>query len=312
MANYFTSQALIDSVKRRANIPDSQAMITDDEILDFANEEMLLNLIPLVVSKHEDYYLTEEQVSVIDNQKNYQIPYRALGTALRELAFYKDGRYHELHRVPLDEITDSSYRNVPFSNHRFYIKDESVIIDTLSTSVGFDTLSFFYNMRPNALVSSDRVAVVTAIDTTTGIITVAAVPEAFEGATKLDFIKLNAPHRILDYDIVPTLIDNANSQITFATTDIPPVLQIGDHICLAQETDLVNAPTELHPMLAQMVAARVLESIGDTQGLQNVNDKLARMEQNTNHLITNRVSGSPIKCSSRRNLNKNRRRGKFY
>ena len=111
MANYFNSQALIDSIKRRANVPDSQAMITDAGILDFANEEMLLNLVPLVVSKHEDYFLTEEQVQVIHGVKNYQIPYRALGTKIEKAAFVRDGKYYNLHRVPLSEITDSNYRN---------------------------------------------------------------------------------------------------------------------------------------------------------------------------------------------------------
>ena len=54
-------------------------------------------------------------------------------------------------------------------------------------------------------------------------------------------------------------------------------------------------------MLAQMVAARVLESIGDTQNLAAANDKLARMERSTEYLIDNRVTGSPIKASARRN-----------
>jgi hypothetical protein len=310
VANYFTSQALIDSIKRRANIPDSQSMITDEEILDYANEEMLLNLVPLVVSKHEDYYLTEEQFPILTNVKNYQIPYRALGTKIKEAAFVRDERYFELHRISVDDIT--SQTRSTFSNHRFYIKDESIILDTISTDIGFDTLSVWYNMRPNELVNSSRAAVITNIDLVTGLITVAAMPSVFVSGVKLDFIKLNAPHRIIDYDITPLAFDIFNSTITFNVTDIPQVLQVGDHICLQQETDLVNAPSELHPMLAQMVAARVMESIGDTQGLQNINDKLLKMEKNTDFLITNRVSGSPIKCSSRKNLNKNKRRGRFF
>jgi len=312
MAYFFDTQALINSVKRRANIPDSQGMITDEEILDFANEEMQLNLVPFIVSKHEDYYLTQEHVSVISGVKQYQIPYRALGTKLREVAFVNEGKYFELHRVSIDEITDTSYRNVPFSNHRFYIQDESIVIDTLTQDIGFDTLAFFYNIRPNELVMPDQAAIITDIDTNTGIITVNAMPEAFEGNIKLDFIKAKAPHRIITFDITPTSIDVANSQITLNINDIPSVLEVGDHICLQHQTDLVNSPSELHVMLAQMVAARILESIGDTQGLQNVNDKLARMEKNADHLITNRVTGSPIKCSSRKNLNKDRRRGRFY
>lgn len=302
MAYYMTSEQLIASIKRRANIPDSQAMITDEEILDFANEEMMLNLVPLVVSKHEDYYLTSEQVAIQSGVYSYAIPYRALGTKLRELAFYDEDsqRFSPLYRKSIDEITESSNRGTSSGNNRFYIMNENIVLDT-NTDVGFDILTFFYNMRPNALVLNDRVAVISGIDRTSGIITISEVPEVFTSSSKLDFVKLNSPHRILNYDVTPILIDDANSQITFNLSDIPAELVVGDHICLQNETNLVNAPSELHVMLAQMVAARVLESNGDQENLAAANDKLARMEKSTEYLIDNRVTGSPIKASARRN-----------
>jgi len=276
-----TSETLIASIKRRANIPDSQAMISDEEILDFAKEEMLLNLVPLVVSKHEDYYLTAEDTTIQTNVFKYPIPYRALGSSLRELAFLdSSGAYLPLYRKSIDDITEDSRRGTTSNNCRFYIMNENIVLDTNSPA-GHETLTFFFNMRPNALVMSDRISVITGIDRTSGIITVSSVPEVFEAGVKLDFIKLNSPHRILGYDIIPTLIDTANSQITFNTTEIPDELTIGDHIGLQSETNLVNAPSELHVMLAQMVAARVLESIGDLQNLQAANDKLTKMETST-------------------------------
>ena len=161
MAYYMTSEQLIASIKRRANIPDSQAMITDEEILDFANEEMMLNLVPLVVSKHEDYYLTSEDVAVQNNVFSYAIPYRALGTKLRELAFYDEEpkRFSPLYRKSIDEITESSNRGTCTGHNRFYIMNENIVLDTTS-NVGYDTLRFFYNMRPNSLVLNDRIAAI--------------------------------------------------------------------------------------------------------------------------------------------------------
>lgn len=302
MAYFMSAETLIASIKRRANIPDSQAMITDEEILDYANEEMLLNLVPLVVSKHEDYYLTSEEVTIQSGIYSYPIPYRALGTKLRELAYHdiETKRYSPLYRKSIDEITEDSHRGTSSSKNRFYIMNENVVLDT-TTDVGYDYLTFFYNMRPNSLVLESNVCKITGIDRNTGIISVNAVPSVFDGATQLDFVKLNAPHRILNYDVTPVLIDNANSQITFNVADLPDELIIGDHICLQNQTNLVNAPSELHVMLAQMVAARVLESIGDTQNLAAANDKLVKMEKSTEYLIDNRVTGSPIKASARKN-----------
>lgn len=308
MAYYFTSEELIKSVKRRANIPDSQAMITDEEILDFANEEMLLNLVPLVISKHEDYYTINQTIPTISNQYAYPIPYRALGNKIRELAYLDNDRFVPLHRVSIDQITDS-YNQLNYASAlRFYILNENVVIDSQTQNIQFSELCFFFDLRPNMLVLSEHVAVITAINSTTGEITVSSTPDDFSAGLKYDFVKLNSPHRVLNFDVVASNVDIANNIFTFDPTDLPSELQVGDHVCLANQTNLVNAPSELHVMLAQMVAARVLESIGDVDGLKLANDKLGKMEQNTGLLIDNRVTGSPIKCSSRNKFLQARRR----
>lgn len=310
MAYYLSSSDLIKSVKRRANIPDAQSMITDDEILDFANEEMMLNLVPLVVSKHEDYYLTEERIATELNKLKYQIPYRALGNKMQELAFFvEEGSYVEMHRVPLDEILDASGQGG--RGNRFYIQNESVVIQSNDSHLSYDTLSFFYNMRPNMLVDSSRVAKITNIDRESGNILVDSLPDNFTSASLVDFVKQNSPHRILDYDVAISVLDTSNGFFTFAVGDIPEELVVGDRICLQNETDLVNAPSELHVMLAEMVAGRVLEAIGDSEGLQNVNKKLQRMEKSTEYLIDNRVTGSPMKARPRNGLLKGRGSKRF-
>lgn len=299
MAYYMTSQNLIDSVKRRANIPDSQSMVDDSEILDYANEELALNLIPLVLSKHEDYFLIREEVSVVDGTLSYQIPYRALGNKLKQVAYIaSDGRLIELTRVSLDQITD--YRSG--CGERYHIEDENIVIDSSSTNLNYDTIAFFYNIRPNELVDSDRVSVITSIDRNVGIITVSTLPENFDSSTSIDFIKTKSPHRIIDYDITPTVIDTSNKYFTFDVDDIPSQLVVGDRICVASETDLINIPSELHVMLAEMVAARVLESIGDLENLSAVNKKIQKMESNAQYLLDNRVTDSPLKANHKKSL----------
>ena len=189
--------------------------------------------------------------------------------------------------------------------------NENVVLDTFS-DISYDVLRFFYNMRPNSLVLNSRISVIKEINRLSGVITVESIPEEFTSDIKFDFIKLNSPHRILNYDVTSTLVDNANSQLTFDPSDIPSELNVGDHICIQNETNLVNAPSELHVMLAQMVAARVLESVGDNENLAAANDKLLKMERSTEYLIDNRVEGSPIKASARRNgfLGRNRTLGR--
>jgi hypothetical protein len=53
-------------------------------------------------------------------------------------------------------------------------------------------------------------------------------------------------------------------------------------------------------ILAHRVATRILESMGDTEGLTNANQKLAELEQNINTLVDNRVEDSPKKITNHR------------
>jgi hypothetical protein len=318
---YYSSQDLIDAVKRKASIPDSQSMITDDEILDFANEEMELNLLQLITRKHEDYLLVREDIPLVTNQNSYQIPYRAIGSKVREIAYTKDGlTYAEMQRISIDDVTSGFYtygrsNNQLYAGGRYYLQNENIVIFTDPSNVrdeGF--LSVFYNLRPNSLVDSSRVGIITSIDRNTGIIAMSTLPSNFTSSSEYDFIKTKSPHKIRTFDITVTNVDTANKTITVDTDDIPSELVVGDRVALAGETDVINCPSELHSMLAEMVTARVMESIGDTDNLENINKKLAKMEERVGDLLDNRVDGSPIKCKPRNGfLRRGRRtRGNRY
>ncbi len=311
MAHYMDTQALINSVKRRASVPDSQALVSDDQILDYANEEMALNLIPLIVAKHQDYYLTREEVQLVSNQSRYEIPYRAIGSKLREVAYMdSNGNLFEMFRISTDDVVNEGIAS-SFSR-RFYIEGEEVVLHTQNDSIPSGYLVFFYNLRPNTMVDSDNVGIITNIDRNTGIVTLSSFPSDFTATIEYDFIKTRSPHRIFSFDITPSSVDANTKTITFDVDEIPDRLTIGDRIALANETDLINAPSDVHVLLAQMVAGRVLESIGDLDNLQAANVKLNKMEKNTGLLIDNRVTGSPYKAKVRNGFLRGRSRNRKY
>jgi hypothetical protein len=68
---------------------------------------------------------------------------------------------------------------------------------------------------------------------------------------------------------------------------------------VAGESCIPNVPTELHAILAQRVACRVLEAIGDTQSLQNANSKLQEMEGKAGVILDSRVEGAVHKVVNR-------------
>ncbi len=74
MSSKLTSNSLIESIKRRASIPESQSTYDAEDILAFANEELSLALVPEIMTLHEDYLLYEDPVPLVPNQQEYKIP----------------------------------------------------------------------------------------------------------------------------------------------------------------------------------------------------------------------------------------------
>lgn len=304
---YYTSSDLLDSIKKRTNIPDSQNLLNDNDILRLANDEISSSLIPLILSKYEGYFLIQEAVPLIANNNKYEIPYRAIASKLKEV-FYLPNINDIENRTEMVQISmeDLGYKSTTINRNRFYIEGENLVLDTDSNSIDpSGGILFFYWIRPNALVLKERVAIIQNIDRTNGIITLinsdenkSSLPENFTASVLYDFIRTKSPHKIISYDIP---IININSSAKFIQIDpenIPDKLVIGDRIALSGETDLINCPSELHPLLAQMTATLVLESNGDVQNLAVATRRLEKMEANNGNLIDNRVSGSPFKAKS--------------
>lgn len=304
MSNIFDTQRLIDTVKRIANIPDNQSQISDEQILNFANEEFMDNLLALIISKHEDYYSIREDIEVTDpTQKRYSIPNRAVGNKIEWFGYYvgdNSERPIEFNRVSFDQLNEGASGGYSYGRNRFYFENENVVIDSYDNDLSAEFIVFRYNIQPNTLVDSDRVSIITGIDTTTGTITVSStIPSNFATTSKIDFIKSKQPNNILNYDVEIVDLNSSAKFFQIDPADLPDQLAVGDRICLAGETDVIYAPTAMHSVLAQMVAVRVLESNGDDTRVAQA--RLDKKAYDAQYLIDNRDTGSPVKAGVRRN-----------
>lgn len=296
-----TSDDIIASVKRRAMIPGSQSTFTDADFLAFGDEEMSLGLVPSVLRIHEDYLLWAVDVPMVNSQSSYIIPYRAIGNKLREVSF-KDNNNNiiEMTRISVEQLPDYNGRSSTSNRiYAYYIQNNKIVlVPTIATGVT-GSIRFTYYLKPNKLVKLNRVAVIQSIDRNTGDVVVGSIPSEFAITKKIDLISTKSPHATLNFDILAANINNLTNTITFNLADLPADLEVGDHVCMAAETAIPQIPSDLHVVLAHRIAARCLEAMGDTEGLQAANVKLAEMETNTNTLIDNRSEGSPKKVFTR-------------
>lgn len=132
-----------------------------------------------------------------------------------------------------------------------------------------------------------------------------SAPSVFTSTDQYDFIQTASPHKTLRYDISPVLLTSSKIRVkkedmrrSFDDRGKTPAYVLpkpNDIVALAGETIIPQIPDELHSMLAQRVACRCLEALGDREGLNAANAKLQEMELKTSFIINDRVESSPQK-----------------
>lgn len=307
MASYFTTDTLISDVKRRAMLPDSESTFRTVDFLAFANSELKVGVLPVVMSLQEEFYVYSETTTLVANKSFYEIPYRAIGGKLRDL-FYQDtqGNLVEMTRISPDDKVLYQESAVDHSFIFYYIQGNSVVLVPNVNSNPSGSLIFTYFIRPSELVEESRVAIITGISTNTLLgtttYTVDGVPTGMTVSSELDLLQARPGHKIRRIDLTPTAINTVAATITFNTSDIDSETEVGDHIAFSGECIIPQCPTDLQPMLSQRIASRCLEALGDTQGLTNANTKLQEMEIKSAVLVDNRVVGSPQKVVNHKGL----------
>lgn len=299
MSRILTTSKLIESVRRRAMIPDDTAAFTDEDIIDIMNEELDEQVISDVLVTNEEHLVRRDEVDVNKDVSRYSIPYRAIGNKLRDVAYLDSTESHyELSRVSLEELSDYRRTYTSYNRDIFYVMGDSInLLDT--RIVDYDKLVFYYYMRPSVLVEETEVGVITDIDRDNNTVTLKSFPSKFSNIPTMDFVKAKTPNTIISFDVQPTAINNSTRIVTFNASDIPEELEVGDYLCQSEESPVPNIPTEFHPILAQAAAVHILEAMGDSEGLANATRKLDKMKAAIIQITNDRVEGAPQKVKPR-------------
>lgn len=479
MKPYYTSDDLIEAIKRKISLPISQNTFDEDDILRFANEEMYISQVPSVLMYHEEYFVHPVTVSLATDTSRYAIPYRAIGGKMRDLMFQDtNGNLFDMARINPDD--KSAYQNGAQSNnslHKYYIEGNEIVLVPTVTGTPTGSLVFYIYLRPNQLVQNSRAATCSAISsassstkynlmanstfiqtgadtitvtshgfpnaarvtfsstgtlpaglsgsttyyvvstatntfqvstsvggsavditdegsglhtvtrsmvltqtfdpedvdfstdtititnhdfangdrvyvsssgtlptplvstrfyyiinravntfqlsTTTGgsavditfcgsttttissdltVLTFDDVPDNVTGDTYIDFLQTKSGHKTYSYDSL--LMTNAVSSntLTITTSELPDDFIVGDYVCSAHECIIPQIPSDLHNGLAERTCARILASIGDTEGLQTVNAKIKEIDKQQAPLLDNRTESSPLKVTSKNSI----------
>ncbi len=159
---YLTSNALVDSIKRRISYPLSANTFQYSDLMAFCNEELQLNAVPEIMSEHEEYFVYKKTEDLVSSIARYEIPNRALGLVLRDLKYSdSNGNFYDMSRVgPEDKAFFQQGNNSNQTAGKFYLEGNEVVLTPQVISNPTGKLNFFIFLRPNYLVRDDRAAII--------------------------------------------------------------------------------------------------------------------------------------------------------
>jgi hypothetical protein len=302
MAQDFTTTGLLADIKRKCFIPIAQTTFSDTDLLAMADEELQIGIVPLIMSVREEFFVTWKEYNVTGLTSSFSIPPRAIGSKLSKVTMIVDPTASDVpNEVLLPQLNaDQAVFNTVFNNYlaipAFYLQNNQLFLSPGGQQYAGQTLRQYYFRRPNQLILTSGCSTITSI--TDNIATVNLIPSTF-GTGSLytitsDVVKANPGFDLLGMDLSLT-VNTVDNTITF-TDDLADLdIQVGDYICLAGETPVPQIPVEVHTLLAQRTAVKVLEALGDEKNFAIASKKLVDMEHRITGLLSNRVEGAARK-----------------
>jgi len=259
--NYNTSK-LLTSIRNTASVPNDDARFSDDILLMFADEEIGQTIQPLVIYTHEEYFVKDKTVEV-DSNGEVQIPQDAYMAKLRDVRGVEGDVEIDIPKLELSDVNKT---------YGFYIQGRTIKVSSLSN---ISSLKLYYYARHNNLAPVVESTPVSSKNTNLNTITVGNVFEGLSAGTYVDAIDSITGEVKVSSVFVSSVAGNV------LTIDSVDSISLGDTICLANKTSILNLPEPLISLLVQSVANRVYEDIGDTEaynlGMSKYNNRVKQI-----------------------------------
>lgn len=296
-----TAEQLIAEVRQLAQLADVDSADlsnpaaeadSDEGILAIANREMRGKLLSDVMALREEFFVLKQEYAITTPSAAYRIPSRAVGAKLRDVVYVDTGNNAlGMPRLRPEDVAEQ-YR------FGFILQSNSIVLRS-QENAGILRVSYF--ARPGKLVKATAVGPVTAIDTATNVITVSGEATGCHTATLFDFQKAGSPFEYLAVEVAGVHNGGHGGSHTFTFAGgLPAGLAVGDVLCAAEQSNFVQLPEEAANVLTYRTAAKVLEAVGDDNGLKRLADSAKEMEEAMRVLLTPRVDGRPQKLSSKK------------
>lgn len=293
----YTTDGMIDSIKLRGVLPDSQNLFMPEDIVGLMTNELHSIIVPKIMSMREEYLVASYDQDIDAGETAFFIPFRSVGLKLRDVVLVDSGGQE----IPLRRYEPEDLKNgyQTSGGMGFYLDNDRVLL--LPTDTDFSAYTFRAKIfrRPNNLVRASDAAQITAINTGTRVVTCATMPSHFTTSLTYDFIKGTPSFRA--HAEAQAITTKSGFDLTFSST-LPTDLAVGDWVAETGFSPIPQIPYELHRLLEQRTVMKILEGLKDKTGLELAKDAYKEMVAEIFPMVTPRADGAPQKLVSRRGI----------
>lgn len=253
---------LLSDIRERGSIPSADLRFTDAKLLAAATKELREGCIPLLHQAKAEHLVTDYSVSVASGTAAYRLPPKSIGGGgVRDVVWEYGGQKVSLRQVPVEEVPDyGTATGTPFG---YYFRGYTVVLLPTPNVVG--TLHMPYYARPNELVATSSAATVTGSEAggawLLSSVTPLGLTEGVAGTASLDILRATPAFETLYSGTSVTI--SASGYINVDQVPTTAGVALGDYVCLAGKSPVVQLPVEMLGLLAARTARRALKAAGD-------------------------------------------------
>lgn len=297
MSNPWTTTALLASIRRRARSTNSAAPgYANADLLEMADEELTSKLVPEMVKLRRDWFEVVRDVTLTVGRSTYQLWTRTIMGSARDVGIVSGGVFRALSYLS-PEAMDGKDPTTQASPTHYTIRGTDVVL--YPTPNIADALRITYLRRRNRLVLPTAAGVVATLtypaDATKITINLTADASTYgiTTATPVDLIRGRPPFDSLLDDSLPYAVATSAvglqpgadgvTALAAGVTGVgvagsPDGLYVGDYVCLAGDSPVIQGPPEMLAILAQRVANALMRPGRDKELLAAGERELAALE----------------------------------
>ncbi len=304
---------LIEAIQENALLPENQQTFTQANYLRFLNVESESRVVPWILGLNESYFLKVANIPIIQSNSTalatlntnssgpnvaYQLPADAVGKKMVDVAIINsNGSFLSLPLLTTYQL--GSPTQVSFG---FWIGGDQIYLYPASQFTSVNTIQITYPGAPLALcddtslapLGSPSSAEVTAINYTTGLITVATVPAAFTVGAAVNFV---AGMPQFSTEAVTTITAVAGDTITVDPTVLKdfynrPTVTVGSWVANAGYSPFLQMPGEARNLVVQATVVKVLRALKDV-GAKVAKQDYDELISSSLKIFSPRVDDSP-------------------